>query len=401
MQGDALLKIENNEQCTGCGACKNICKRNAISMIEDEEGFLKPLVDHYKCINCSLCDNICPIFNYKSSNTKNPKSFLFMNKDKIEKEKSSSGAFFPLIAKYIIEQNGIVFGVIWDENIKAIQASAQNFDELEKMRGSKYVQADTKSTFKEVQYFLDKGKVVLYSGTPCQIAGLKSFLKKDYQNLITIDLICHGVPSRKIFEYYKKMFLKQKRDNTKIININMRPKPVKFEYIHYWKIETLLKTYKISMQKNPFVLTFLYNLNLNKSCINCRFNCLPRVGDITIGDFNGVEYFENNLKVEDGVSVILLNNKKGERFYEEISKQQISKEVPFEKVVRYNLNIVEATRPHEKRDAFFKNFLLKEQSMEDFAKRYIKIYPFEIIYIYKRLPNFIKKIIKKILAKND
>lgn len=393
------MEIEYNNKCTGCGACKNSCPSKAIVMQEDKKGFLKPVIDTKLCIKCNICDRVCPIYNHTSNNLIKPKAYMFINKNKKERLKSSSGAFFSCIAKYVIEHNGVVFGVIWDKNINAIQSYTQSIEGLDKMHGSKYVQADTMNTYVEVKTFLEDDILVLYTGTPCQIAGLKAYLKKDYENLILIDLVCHGVPSRKAFEDYKKSFLKKHNDNTNIIDIQMRPKPVKNEYVHYWIIKTQIRTYKIPMEKNPYILTFLYNMDLCDSCNDCKFNVVPRIGDITMGDFSGIEHFKRNLTVEKGVSVILLNNEKGDKIFQLIKNSQETMEIPFDKIIKYNQNIIKSTIPHEKRNEFFNKLILNEEYLEYFSQKYIKITPYLLMKIYYVLPKFLKDIIKRIVRK--
>ena len=195
----------NFETCTGCGACANICPHSAIKMIEDKKGFLKPEIDKNKCTNCGLCEKNCPVLHYVSDNTLSPKVYAFINNDEQIRLNSSSGGAFPALARYIVNNNGVVFGAVYDKELKVCHTMAQNVKETLPMQISKYVQSDTKNTYQEAKSALQQGRNVLYSGTPCQIAGLKFFLGKDYENLLTLEisdiLYCpfHSIKTQQIF----------------------------------------------------------------------------------------------------------------------------------------------------------------------------------------------------------
>ena len=197
-----IMREISKKNCTGCSACYSICSVGAIKITSDKYGFYKPIIDENICTHCGLCEKICPLDNYKSSNNK-PEAYALINKDDGIRFKCASGGAFSAFSKYILEQNGIVYGVIWDENLVAIHSRAENIEQLEKMFSSKYVQSKISDTFKLVKMDLETGHKVLFTGTPCQIAGLKSFLKIEYENLITIDLVCHGVPIPLILDKYK------------------------------------------------------------------------------------------------------------------------------------------------------------------------------------------------------
>ena len=191
------------KDCTGCGACCNICPKNAITMQVDEEGFKYPKIDKEKCINCNLCEKNCPILNKVNLGTKEPLEVLASyTKNENERSSSSSGGMFYELANVIISKKGIVIGAGYDEQFNVVHKIINNKEDLKELQGSKYVQSDTKNTYKETKEILEKGTEVVYVGTTCQIAGLKSFLQKDYNNLYTCDLVCHGVPSPKVWQKY-------------------------------------------------------------------------------------------------------------------------------------------------------------------------------------------------------
>lgn len=388
-----MAKINNMQNCTGCGACFNICPHSAIQMIEDERGFLKPFIDDTKCVKCGLCEKTCPVLHYESKIFEKTKVFAFINNDEKTRLKSASGSVFPAFAKYVLENNGVVFGVIYDDEMKVCHSMATTWQDIESMQSSKYVQSDTKDTYKKAKQELESGKFVLFTGTPCQIAGLKSYLKKDYDNLLTIDLICHGVPSRKVFKKYNKEFMKAKNDSGKILNINMRSK------IKGWQSSltttiTTTTTYHTPNTKEYFMQIFLSNLSINDSCLDCKFNKLPRVADITMGDFWGVEDFDITLDDKKGTSIVLLNSAKGEKYFDLIKEYAFIKEVPIEVAIRKNHNIYSSSKGHPKREEFFEDLLKSDATLSKLSKKYIKTYPFILKLFYELMPKFIKNRIK-------
>lgn len=383
------MQVENKTNCTGCGACYNVCPVNAITMQGDTYGFYKPVIDKSKCTNCGLCEKICPLDNYKSKNDE-PKAFALINKDETTRLKCASGGAFAAFAKLILEQNGITYGVIWDDNIVAVHSRAENIEQLEKMFSSKYVQANTLDTFKQVKTDLENNKKVLFSGTPCQIAGLKSYLKKDYENLVTIDLICHGVPSPLILEKYKQEFL-QNNPNEKIININFRSKLIGWNSSHtITDIYTNIKLY--SLQKINYMKAFLYNAAINTSCLDCQFNKIPRVADITIGDFWGVDEYDESLNDKNGLSIILINNEKGQNLLNKIDEICKLQEVPLDVATKRNPNIYSSSKAHKNREEFLDYVCIKNKTLKSGVQKYIKT-PIYIV-IYRLLPQFMKDFIK-------
>lgn len=390
------MQVENKTNCTGCGACYNACPVDAITMQGDKYGFYKPVIDKAKCINCGLCEKTCPLDNYKSKN-KEPKTFALINKDEVTRLKCASGGAFSAFAKYILEQNGIVYGVIWNNDIVAIHSRAENIEQLEKMYSSKYVQANTLDTFKQAKKDLEAEKLVLYSGTPCQIAGLKSYLKKDYENLITVDLICHGVPSPLILEKYKQEFLRNK-PNEQLININFRSKLIGWNSSHtITDIYTNIKLY--SLKKINYMKAFLYNAAINTSCLDCQFNKIPRIADITIGDFWGVDEFDKSLNDKKGTSIILINNEKGQNLLNKIKTNCKLQEVPLNVVTKRNPNIYSSSKAHKNREKFLEYVCIKNKSLKSGVTKYLK--PPIHIFIYRLLPQFIKNFIKYKILKME
>lgn len=307
------MYIENN--CTGCSACANVCPVNAISMIMDKEGFLQPAIVSEKCINCESCIRVCPVLsgNMQNSNWKEPRCYAFSAEKKLT-YKSSSGGLFSVLAEKTIKDGGIVFGAAFDDDFYVKHEEAVNIEDIDMLRLSKYVQSEVGDSISKTAKHLKNGKKVLYTGTPCQIAGLKSYLREakiDDTDLVTLDLICHGVPSPGIFNNY----LEQEFGIDNIDRVYMRRRAE-------WStcLDVYLKSGKSNERKSKrsvFQLAFLEDLILRKSCYDCKYASLPRVADITIGDFWGVKKFKLGKEFEHKCSISVANNEKGRAFLED------------------------------------------------------------------------------------
>ena len=385
----------NNIQCTGCGACYNICPTNAIKMVQNNKGFYIPFINSKKCIDCKRCIKVCPLLN--PQNTNNIKKVIgLINKNTELRLKASSGAAFSLFASQIIKNGGIVFGVIWDNDMRAVHGLATNMSELECMYGSKYVQSNTMKSYKTVKKYLETGRLVLFSGTPCQIAGLNSYLNKNYKNLILVDLVCHGVPSPSIFEKYKKEFMVKHKDNGKIINIMFRSKRKGWSKNYIVKTITSSREYYEYVDDNDFLLSYLRMLNINDACLSCQFNSLERSSDITLADFWGGGAM--GLDDKKGTSLILLNSQKGEDLFNLIKDNCIYREVPIEFALKNNYSINHPAIAHPKRDEFFNDILQNTLGLDKINSKYIKFkkYPNYIVKLVRKQPIFIKNLIKKV-----
>ncbi|MBQ7764183.1 Coenzyme F420 hydrogenase/dehydrogenase, beta subunit C-terminal domain [bacterium] len=390
------MQVENKKLCTGCGACYNVCPVGAIIMQGDEFGFYKPTIDKEKCTNCGLCEKICPLDKFISNN-KEPKAMSLVHKDDSVRLKCASGGAFSAFAIQIINNGGVVYGVVWNENIVAVHDRAETIEQLEKMYTSKYVQANTKDTFKYVKKDLESGKTVLFSGTPCQIAGLKAYLRKEYDNLITVDLVCHGTPSPLILEKYKQEFLKENNEEN-ILNINFRSKKRGWGAFYTLIIQTKNKEYCIDGSKSTYLQAF-GNLSLNTSCLDCIFNKIPRVADITIGDFWGVDEYDKSLNDKKGISIVLINNQKGQNLLKQIENICKLQEIPLEVVIKRNPNIYSSSKPHKYRVEFLNEVCVENKSLKSCVKRYNKVSLH--IALYRLLPQFAKNFIKYKILKME
>ena len=400
-----MLICKENKICTACGACANICPQNAIQMKEDEQGFLYPSIDEEKCINCNLCKKVCQNIDILSKNFPS-KTLALQSKDYTLSQKSSSGGMFAQIAKYVLSKNGIVFGCTMEktqDNFEIKHIYIDNEKDLYKFQGSKYVQSNIKNTYKEAKQFLEQNRFVLYSGTPCQIAGLKSFLGKEYSNLICIDLSCTGVPSQKLFNDYIK-FLENKYQK-QIINFEFRNK-IKLG----WACGNALITYSNNKQKiiqnnlSSYLNLFINGGIHRKSCYNCQFTGLNRLSDVTIADCWGIEFeypnlLKNSLTKNRGISLVLINTQKGEEILEKIKENLVIENIDITKLKKYNGPLrypIKLNDTSRKYLPVYEKFGYKEMD-----KLFKKNLGWKYFYykIKEHTPKFVKNIIKLFMHK--
>ena len=350
MKNIEIIKDNFFDRCTGCGACKNVCPVDAISMVESDEGFLFPQINEEKCINCRKCENTCPVSNLNKTNKNCSKMYAVRGNDKI-RAVSSSGGIFSIIADYILSKGGYVCGSAFDENMKLKHRIISKKEDLSPLRGSKYLQSDIGTTYKEIKALLNENKMVLFVGTPCQVAGLNNFLGKDYDKLYTIDILCHGVPSQKAFDSYLAG-----------INAGKKIKNVEFRNKRFgWSCEHILISFADGSEYtstrhsgDPYLKAFFENIDLRQSCENCIFSESPRHGDISAGDFWGIEKVDASQNDKKGTSILLVNNKKGEALLDIISSNSTIAEYKYDASLP---NRIHKNIPHSRfRRKFFNLF---------------------------------------------
>ena len=299
--------------CTGCRACEQICPAHAIEMKSQQEGFIYPVINNKKCINCGLCKLSCPA-NHDTDIDRSPDIYALKLKSNDIMNSASGGAFFG-IARHVIENNGVVYGAAYNPQWDVIHIRVDALSDLSKLQGSKYVQSDTKNTFTQCKSDLKAGRTVLFSGTPCQIAGLYSYLKADYPNLFTIDLICHGVPSPLLFKSYINWL--EKKNKHHITEYNFRSKA------SGWGLNLLTKTEertKISPPHfDPYYQSFLSGDTYRECCYECKYSNSNRIGDFTIGDYWGIEKAHPEFNDKRGVSLIFVNSGKAKILFSKVS----------------------------------------------------------------------------------
>lgn len=347
--------LENNKLCNGCSACAMICPKNCIIMEENDEGFLYPNIDLTRCISCNACVKICPFKICKHETEEfELKAYGAYNIDNKVRLESSSGGIFTLLASEVLNKDGVVFGACFNENFEVVHDYIENMEDICKFRGSKYVQSKIGKSYKIVEGFLKKGRLVLFTGTPCQIGGLLLYLGKDYKNLITQDFICHGVTSPKAWKQYVNY--REKCADTKVVNINFRNKN------WGWNKSAVLFQFQNNIQylkrasRDWWVRVFLYDLSLRESCYKCCYKDLHRKSDITLADFWGVEKILLDFNYNKGVSLVVINSSKGANLFDKISNHTCYKEVTLSEAISSNTSITESvTRPKE-RTEFYKDF---------------------------------------------
>ncbi len=361
-----MINIEKKESCCGCCNCLNICPTNAITMVEDELGFKYSKVDKSKCINCGLCKKVCPIVQSKKEVQQEIKCYAAYNKNEEDRLNSSSGGIFILLAKYIISQGGVVIGASFNENFEVNHICIDNLKDLEKLMKSKYTQSYMGSIYKETKELLDKNKYVLFTGTPCQIEGLKIYLRKDYDKLYLQDIICHGVPSPKLWKKYIED--RKKIDNDEIKSINFRNKDngwlnynIKFKYRN--------KDYKNNISKDPYMKLFLSNIALRESCYNCHFKKIHRVSDITLADFWGIDKIDKTMFDNKGTSLIIISSKKGQKLFNIIKDDLICKEENINDALKYNPSMTKSSAPHPKKQKFLDD--IDKLTVQELSNKYI------------------------------
>lgn len=346
-----ISKIKQNE-CCGCSACFNACPNNSIRMIEDNEGFLFPSIDSSTCTNCGLCLKACPLNNFENC-TNTPVCYVGFAKDNM-RENSSSGGFFPTIAHWFVENGGYVSGAVWDEKGKVQHIISNKIDDILKMQKSKYLQSNIGKIYVAIQELLNLGHNVLFTGTPCQVAGLRKYLNKSFENLYCIDIICHGTPSPKIFQQHIQEV--EVNPNEKWLRTDFRDKQDGWKIVGNTTTVTTDKVITKSILDDTYMKAFLFNTSLRLSCGECKFNKITRQGDITIGDFWGVEEYDITLNDPKGVSVALLNRPNGKKLIEILKKEtQIFREVNLETITKWNPNIIGSSKHNENRSKFFIN----------------------------------------------
>ena len=384
-----MIEIKNKIDCCGCYGCYNICSTKAIEMIDDEKGFKYPVVNKEKCIHCGLCEKVCPIINNKKEKEKNIKAYACINKDIDTRMKSSSGGMFALIADYILDLNGVVFGAEFDANFQVIHSYIENKEELYKFQGSKYVQSQIGEMYKKAKEFLEEDRYVLFTGTSCQIEGLYQYLRREYDKLYTQDIICHGVPSPKVWKKYLNEMNSKYKDIPK--KISFRDKNRNGWQDFSMKLEYNDTTYVLSHDEDIYMKAFLKDVCLRDSCYKCNFKKKNRNSDITLADFWGINNIDKEMNDEKGTSLVIVNSLKGNKLFEEIKTNTIYKQVDFEKAIKYNLNMINSAKVHKNREKFFKE--LENTNLEFLVKKYTKK------PLYKKVLGKTKKIIKKVIQR--
>lgn len=308
--------IVPHDACVGCGSCASKCNKQSITMQEGTMGFLHPVVNSTTCVDCGLCVKACPVINHPIC-SEPLEVYATIAKDKKVLTASNSGGFFSVAALHVLKNGGYVCGAVMDYNLEVVHVVTNKVNDLEKLQGSKYVQSKTEHIYKPIKKYLAEGKTVLFSGTGCQVAGLRTFLGKDYEGLITVEVVCHGVPSPGLYRKYLN-WLSDKNGN-KVESYKFRSKhkrPTGEHSEFFYTVNGKLLTGR--SLEDPYYGSFLQGRTLRESCYNCQFKGKSRVADFTIGDFWGIEKFHKNFPTGHGTSMVMVNTDKGKTFFDGI-----------------------------------------------------------------------------------
>lgn len=417
-----MIHITDKKNCCGCSACVQRCPKQCIRLEEDTEGFLYPQVDEETCIKCGLCEKVCPILN-QADKLSVLEVLAVKNPDDEERMNSSSGGVFLPLAREVINQGGVVFGAVYDESWEVHHVYAEKIEDVYPMMGSKYLQSKIGNSFKDAERFLKQGREVLFVGSPCQIAGLRTYLRnKQYPNLLAVDFLCHGVPSPGVWRRYlaetyggydakeqsrlqatagkNSVLLSSLNATSPIGDIKFRDKREsgwkKYRFVVRQKSASKADQNTVLSSDihymNPFMQGFLFDIYLRPSCYACKCKNGVNHSDMTIADFWGINQSAPEFDDDKGVGLVLLNTKKGEEYFSRLPMDMMPSNL--EKAHYYNGGFNEHTKAHPKRDQFF--FLIENGKSIKAAVDICLRLPFKqrVVRVVKRI---VKKIVKTIL----
>ncbi len=376
-----MITITDKTKCSGCSACANICPKHCITMLPDDEGFLYPSVDKTKCIDCKICEKVCPFLKEGDLRKSKPESYGVSIKEDTIRNESSSGGVFSALAIFVLQQGGVVYGCSMSDDMRsAIHIRVDSIEGLDKLRGSKYLQSTIGNIYYQVKVDLRSGKKVLFSGVPCQINGLKNYLGEEYQNLICVEVICHGTPSPALWKKYIDYL--ESKYNASVEFVNFRHKKNGWRGFGLFFEGPRIKQYK-SLHDDPYLIMFLRDICLRPSCYKCKAKEFESMADLTIADLWGVHEYAPELYDDKGMSLVLIQSKKGQQIFIEIQEELKSKEVPFDQAIKWNPSYCSSVNRPKERDVFFKD--MNVYSFKNLQKKYVNI-PLKVK---------IKRIIKK------
>lgn len=338
-----MLQVLEHDKCTGCAACFTACPHKAITMHFDEEGFENPVINQDACVDCGLCRSVCPVIQYdKRQEQRNEYNdaqvgYAARNRNYSQRLISSSGSIFPPIAEWILENNGVVVGAAYDDQFNVVHRIIDSVDDLRDIQGSKYLQCKADSTtFKRIKDELKTGRLVLYSGMACQVEGLKTFLRKEYENLYTIDLICMGIPSPIVWQKYLKAYF----DGEKIQYINFKEKSIGWNSFCFY-VKTDKREFKERGMENFYLQSMFRSWNMRPSCFQCPFKKEKRISDFTLADCWGANKLVPSIDDNKGLSSVIVHSAKGQRLWQQLSDKIDSIEISIDDIAAGNSNLIQ------------------------------------------------------------
>lgn len=384
-----MIRLMDKADCCGCGACAQSCPKSCISMEPDSEGFLYPKVDEKSCVNCGLCEKVCPIQKKARPEAGEVQAFAAYSPDGPLRERSSSGGIFSVLAREILSRGGVIAGAAFADDFSVRHILVEKDVELDRLRGSKYVQSRMEDTYAQVRELLKRGREVLFTGVSCQVAGLKAFLGRDYDNLWTVDVLCHGVPSPKVWQHYCRE--QEAAYGQKLESVSFRDKR------SGWRKYSIALNLGGDTQycrpggEDSYMRLFLRDICLRPSCHHCRFKDLPRLSDLTIGDAWGIEKHMPDMDDDRGTSVVLVNSEKGRKLFEAVEDRLVCRQGTLDTLLPKSADSRKPVKPHPNRARFFAA-LDRGEGIEQLCKLTRKSW-------HRRLLSFGKRTVKRLLRK--
>lgn len=378
-----MIEIRNKSLCSGCTACQSICPKKCIEMLPDNEGYLYPLVNKSVCIDCKLCEKVCPLQKPIVRRLFETQAFAVQHLDFTIREQSSSGGAFSAFATCILKRGGVVFGGCFDEDFTVRHGYITSENELSRFRGSKYVQSELSGIFDKVKYFLENGYWVLYSGTPCQVNGLRSFLQKKYDKLVLLDLVCHGTPSPKVWKKYLSYY--EEKMQSKLKYVSFRDKHYGYAGSTMALGVTNGKMFYSGRDVHFFKHTFFADLNNRPSCFSCHFKTVKREADITLYDCWHVGDYNKSMDDDKGTTMVLIHSEEGLRLFEEAKSLLRYCSVDVTKAIRLDgIMAISSPKPNSQRKQFFID--VDALTMPQLIERYFPLtFKKRLVFIFKPL----------------
>lgn len=392
------MMLVDASRCTGCGACAKACPKQAIVFQDDHEGFPTPVILQDQCVECGLCNKVCPAINMPQTH-EIQQAYAVQILDKEALKDSTSGGVFTVLSREVFRRGGVVYGCVWDENYNAVIRCAHNEEEMKPMRGSKYVWSWAGDTYPEIKQQLETGQTVMFTGLPCQVAGLRNYLRRDYENLFTLDFLCSGTPSPMAFQKYLDTICKPGMKRSEL-NLKFRDKDPYGVGVHITFKGRRAKKTSDSL-RNPYYYSFYTLLVDRQSCYVCPYGTEQRVADLTMGDYWGIANYHKEMDIPAGVSAVMVNTPNGKKLWEAVQSQiQAINTQPQCIAKANNLSMVGAEKSRhkpEKRDAFLAD--VKINGWKHAERKYLMTKTRFIQRIKRRIPAEYLRLIKKLMRR--
>ena len=366
-----MIEIADKANCCGCAACAQICPKSCITMQEDEEGFLYPYVNKATCVDCHLCEKTCPVLNVRPEKTRNQKGYVVQHKNKQILHESTSGGAFTAIAEWVIKRDGVVFGAAYDKNFVVKHTYVENIEDIIIFRNSKYAQSEIGDSYQKAKTFLDGNRLVLFSGTPCQLEGLLRFLRKTYDNLIAVDVVCRACPSPLVFKKYLEMVSDKVGKNYD--TILFRDKYYGYQYSTMSVKKGGRYLYHEGIDTDSYLRSFFSGISVRPSCMKCVFRKRYRETDLTIWDCFNITMYDKQMDNDQGATKVLAHSLKGTGIMKDINSILRTKEVNPEQLLKMEgISEIDVTIVnHPLREAFFSD--IHQMKAQDFFDKYFPV----------------------------